>query len=154
MDDNLNLQNVIAMHVDAINTNSFTPETKLWRRVISHALEDTLIINSDRKKSLAKVKAHNWITSQQKDFCHACYHADLDPDMIHETYVKMIREGFIRFNARQIKWVKYQRLWEKVKQIEGNRAKRQLRAKIKILRLEILTTDTNYLSTIFITPIK
>jgi len=51
MDDNLNLQNVIAMHVDAINTNSFTPETKLWRRVISHALEDTLIINSDRKKS-------------------------------------------------------------------------------------------------------
>ena len=142
MDDNLNLQNVIAMHIDAINTNSFTPETKLWRRVISHALEDTLIINSDRKKSLAKVKAHNWITSQQKDFCHACYHADLDPDMIHETYIKMIKQGLIKFNARQIK------------KVEGIRAKRQLRAKIKTLRIEVLTTNTNYLSTIFITPIK
>lgn len=154
MDDNLNLQNVIAMHVDAINTNSFTPETKLWRRVISHALEDTLIINSDRKKSLAKVKAHNWITSQQKDFCHACYHADLDPDMIHETYIKMIKQGLIKFNARQIKWVEYQTLWEKIKKVEGIRAKRQLRAKIKTLRIEVLTTNTNYLSTVFITPIK
>ena len=154
MDDNITKENTLHLHVDAINTNAFTPETKLWRRVISHALEDTLIIHSDRKKSLAKIKAHNWITGQEDDFCHACYRADLDPDMIYETYVKMIKDGFIRFNARQVKWVQYQALWEKVKQANGLQAKRKLRAKIKTFRIEVLTTDTNYLSTIFITPIK
>ena len=74
--------------------------------------------------------------------------------MIHETYIKMIKQGLIKFNARQIKWVEYQTLWEKIKKVEGIRAKRQLRAKIKTLRIEVLTTNTNYLSTIFITPIK
>lgn len=154
MDDNLKIQSAISMHVDAINTNAFTPETKLWRRVISHALEDTLIVNSDRKKSLAKVKAHNWITGQEKDFCHACYRADLDPDMIYQTYIKMIKQGLIKFTARQLKWIEYQLLWDKLNQAQGNGAKRQLRLKIKRFRNVVLNTDTNFSSTIFITPIK
>ena len=37
------------------------PEQKLWRHVILNAVEDAQLINSDRKNSINKMKAHHWI---------------------------------------------------------------------------------------------
>ena len=43
-------------------------EEKLWRSVVINAIEDCMIDHSDRKPSLIKIEAHNWILSRTKDF--------------------------------------------------------------------------------------
>ena len=48
--------------------NNPTPEQKLWRAVIINAFDETLIYQTDRKSSLIKMNAHNWILSDNYAF--------------------------------------------------------------------------------------
>ena len=61
MDESKKSVDVLQLHADFLNNNDYLPETRLWRRVVANALEDTLIVSQDRKRSVAKAKAHNWI---------------------------------------------------------------------------------------------
>jgi len=53
---------------EALAHKNLLPEERLWRSVIINALEDTQIIHLDRKNSIAKLKAHNWIIGNEEDF--------------------------------------------------------------------------------------
>ena len=44
------------------------PEQKLWRAVVVNAFDETLINQSDRKSSLIKITAHNWIIEARDNF--------------------------------------------------------------------------------------
>ena len=154
MDENKKSVESYQLHADFINDNSYLPETRLWRRVIAHALEDTLIESHERKPSIAKAIAHNWILEQGKDFQHACYWADLDPDNVRDIYLRLIRQGLVRFSNRQLKWLEYQRLWQRLNMSHGSRQKRQIRAKIRDLRCLIMQSSTTYHTTLFIDPLK
>ena len=51
-----------------VSSDDFFPEEKLWRAVVINALEDCSNLNSDRKSSLQKIDAHNWIAGMSRDF--------------------------------------------------------------------------------------
>ena len=44
------------------------PEQRLWRAVVVNAFDETLINQSDRKSSLIKITAHNWIIEADDNF--------------------------------------------------------------------------------------
>ena len=52
----------------SILDKNLNPEQKLWREVVINAFDETLILQSDRKSSLIKISAHNWIIGGDKDF--------------------------------------------------------------------------------------
>tara|TARA_R100001086_G_scaffold115436_1_gene59075 strand:- start:935 stop:1402 length:468 start_codon:yes stop_codon:yes gene_type:complete len=154
MDESIKSVDVLQVHADFLNDDDYSPETRLWRRVVANALEDTLIISQDRKRSIAKAKAHNWILEDSQDFQHACYWANLDPDCVRDVYLRLVRQGCVRFSHRQLKWLEYQRLWERLAMSHGLRQKRKIRAKIKDLRCLILQSSTQFDTTLFVNPIK
>ena len=44
------------------------PEHKLWRAVVINAFDDTMITLSDRKSSVQKIEAHNWILQESREY--------------------------------------------------------------------------------------
>ena len=68
---------------EALAHKNLLPEERLWRSVIINALEDTQIVHVDRKNSIAKLKAHNWIIGNEEDFQNICIWGELEPDIIN-----------------------------------------------------------------------
>ena len=67
---------------DLIKDNHQLPEQKLWRYVILNAVEDARATAADRKTSVYKFDAHNWILSNNEDFNQICWWAAWDPDEV------------------------------------------------------------------------
>ena len=56
-----------------LETKEIASEQKLWRGVLCNAIEDTMQSLSDRKTSIFKMEAHEWIINSEEDFQKVCY---------------------------------------------------------------------------------
>ena len=121
-----------------VSSRAFTPEVKLWRAVVINALEDCTNIHSDRKSSLQKIYAHNWITSR-------C----IDPDDIFQCYITALNHKKIDFNERQVKWYPYDKLYKQMLDTEPP-LRKFMRKKLDKMRFMIKSTPPISCSTIFV----
>ena len=80
------------------------PEHKLWRAVVINAFDDTMITLSDRKSSVQKIEAHNWIVQESRDFREVCEWALLDPEEMKEHYISALKRKVIAFTKKQVRW--------------------------------------------------
>jgi len=138
---------------DALNFPELKPEERLWRSVIVTALEDTQISHSDRKHSIAKIKAHNWILGNFSDFSDICCWAGLDCEVIRSNYRKSIKKGIVTFNKRQILWFRYDRTYQKLKEDLNVNQKKTIRKQVKDMRFKIHQTSDETLPDIFISSL-
>ena len=83
------------------------PEEKLFVYILINAIEDVMVHQSDRKSSLIKCEAHNWLISMNDDFCSICEYGLLNPIMIHGSYLQAVKDRKIKFTQRQIQWNMY-----------------------------------------------
>tara|TARA_R100001443_G_C3352240_1_gene177106 strand:- start:1386 stop:1859 length:474 start_codon:yes stop_codon:yes gene_type:complete len=134
---------------EILYTTHVTPEERLWRGVLLNAIEDVLIKHSDRKHSLQKGQAHDWIITNSVCFQKVCGWASLDSDLVLEAYIKALEEGKVTFTARQIMWNKYARFSKKIRSIEECNIKRKYKGEIKRFRTEVLEAPTTYVTTLF-----
>jgi len=132
-----------------LNGEKLDAEQKLWRAVVVNALEDCMIIQSDRKASLLKIFAHNWILQRSKDFDLVCAWGALDPDDIHECYLYALKNQEFQFTHRQIMWFDYNKLYKKMLSADA-KDKKQLRRNLTIFREKVKSTPATFLSTIFV----
>tara|TARA_R110000796_G_scaffold146832_6_gene263535 strand:- start:2599 stop:3066 length:468 start_codon:yes stop_codon:yes gene_type:complete len=123
-------------------------EQKLWRAVVVNAFDDTLIELSDRKMSLFKISAHNWILKCSKEFELVCYWGKLDPDDMVECYIKALQHHNIKFNERQLMWKQYDNLYRKMLSAENKFDKKVKRKKVDDFRKIVLNTPTTYITTV------
>ena len=133
-----------------VDQQELSPEEKLWRCVILNAFEDTFVTHSDRKNSLKKLTAHNWIISMCDDFTNVCICAELEPDIVKEAYVKALKEKNVRFTKRQLMWFEYNKLYNHMKALPSKEKQRLIRKKVKELREDVFMTSTEYVSTVFL----
>jgi len=132
-----------------VSSDDFFPEEKLWRAVVINALEDCSNLNSDRKSSLQKIDAHNWIAGMSRDFNEVCAWGRLDPEDVKECYVKALQTNKIFFNERQVMWWPYHKLYKKMLISEPN-TKKIIRRELDSLRKRIKTTEAISCSTVFV----
>ena len=132
-----------------LSQDKLEAEEKLWRSVVVNAIEDCMIDHSDRKPSLIKIEAHNWIVSRTKDFDQVCAWGRLDADDIEECYVKALQNCNMRFTHRQIKWFAYDKIYKQML-ISPPSVKKKLRKNLNNFREEVHNTPTTYVSTIFV----
>jgi uncharacterized protein (DUF433 family) len=132
-----------------LDAEKLDAEQKLWRAVVVNALEDSMIIQSDRKASLLKIFAHNWILQGSKDFEVVCAWGNLDPDDIQECYVCALKNHELKFTHRQIMWFDYDKLYKKMLKADV-KYKKQLRRDLTVFRNKVKDTPTTFLSTIFV----
>lgn len=132
-----------------VSSEDLYPEEKLWRAVVINALEDCSNLNSDRKSSLQKINAHNWVTSNSKDFNDVCNWGRIDPEDVQQCYIRAVKQKKIYFNVRQVMWWPYDKLYKKMLVAEPN-SKRLIRKKLDELRDTINFTEDVSCSTVFV----
>jgi len=128
------------------------PEEKLFVYVLINAVEDVMIHQSDRKASLIKCEAHNWLIGMSEDFCTICEWALLDPECVRDSYIKSLKKDKIKFTHRQVLWQHYNRTHKKMKKL-NDKEKRRQKGTLRNLRLRVLSSSTDYVSTSFLSVI-
>lgn len=68
---------------------SFTAEQELWQSVVVTAFMDATRPNSANRDDMrARSDADRWIRGNGRDFRQVCSMAGMDPDFLHQAYIK------------------------------------------------------------------
>lgn len=130
-----------------LSYDSLQPEERLWRAVVVNAVEDCLIVHSDRKSSLIKCRSHNWIMDHDA-FETVCDYGKLDCDTMKSCYVEAVKNRVVKFSMKQIAWYKYDRLYKKM--LASERTKRKLyRIELNKMRPAVVQSSTDFITTLF-----
>ena len=142
-----NLLNVMGINfATEMISEAKSNETKLWRAVLSHALSDCMIPLSDRKSSLQKLEAHQWIMDNGEEFQKICYWADFEPTNVRLQYIRAIKLGKITFTERQLKWKKYNELYQRLKTVTDKEERKYLRKYVENLRKSVANSTLKIVS--------
>jgi hypothetical protein len=134
----------------AISNEELIPEQLLWRGVLVNAIEDTLITQSDRKSSIIKLEAHDWIINSGEDFQKVCYWSGFTPEHINEKYIQAIKRGDITFNFKQVAWGKYYLQYKLYKKCQEYESKKYHRKRLESLRKVVIEATTAVFTSILI----
>jgi len=134
----------------AISNEELIPEQLLWRGVLVNAIEDTLITQSDRKSSIIKLEAHDWIINNGEDFQKVCYWSGFTPEHINEKYIQAIKRGDITFNFKQVAWGKYYLQYKLYKKCQEYESKKYHRKRLESLRKVVIEATTAVFTSILI----
>ena len=126
------------------------PEHKLWRAVVINAFDDTMITLSDRKSSVQKIAAHNWILQESRDYREVCEWALLDPEEMKEHYIGALKRKVITFTKKQVRWAEYNRIYKALFCDINVDQKKLIRRRLDELRKEIHNTSTSYTDSIIL----
>ena len=125
-------------------------EHKLWRAVVINAFDDTMITLSDRKSSVQKIEAHNWILQESRDFREVCEWALLDPEEMREHYISALKRKVIAFTKKQVRWAEYNKIYKVLFCDVSVEQKKMIRRRLEELRREIHDTATSYTDSIIL----
>ena len=104
--------------------NPVPSEQKLFRAILTLALEDVLSNSQGRHESVVKAEAHDWL-------------AGLDSDWVRERYVKALDSGQVVFTMKQHLQVKYTRLYEDLRAAKDTGHRKLIQKDIDKLRQKI-----------------
>jgi hypothetical protein len=117
--------------------NNQNPDIRIWRAVISLALEDVMITNQNRTESVLKGDAHDWFCSDSEDFNMVCFQAELEPKWVRMRYLDALEKGVIKFTRKQNLNIKYTREYEKLRAATDKDQRRKINKVIDQLRKAI-----------------
>ena len=120
---------------EIVSQNHSSSYQRLWRHVLLNALEDARLLQSDRKSSIYKMEAHEWIAQDTQDFQTICWWSGWDPEHVKEKYLRAVKNGDVTFTDRQVKWIKYYKQYLELK-------KEPLKEKRKPLRMALMQART------------
>ena len=130
----------IAKEVVAQNYQS--SDQRLWRHVLLNAFEDARLEQSDRKSSIYKMEAHEWIATDSKDFQTICWWSGWDPEEVRGRYMKAVKKGDVTFNDRQVKWIKYYKKYMQLKKIPTKEERAPVRKALQRAREAVFMATT------------
>ena len=131
---------------DVINHKYQSADQRLWRHVVLNAFDDARLYQSDRKSSIYKMEAHEWIAADSKDFQTICWWSGWDPEHVKAQYFKAVRNGEITFTDRQVKWVKYYKKYLELKKIPTKEERAPVRKALDKARMAVFNATTTLVS--------
>ena len=136
----------IEISQDLIQENHVCSEQRLWRHVLIQAFEEAKFPQSDRKSSIYKMEAHEWIIQDNSDFETICWWSGWDPEHVREQYFKAIKRGDITFNKRQVKWIDYYKKYVALKHTKDYEQRKFLRHQLEKARAAVFIATTALVS--------
>ena len=126
-----NILKIMGLNIaEKLIERTLDPEIRIWRAVISLALEDVMIANQNRTESVLKGEAHDWFCNNSDDFKFVCFQAELDPKWVRMRYLDALEKGVIKFTPRQNLNIKYTQQYEKLR---NSKDREQRKKHIKII---------------------
>ena len=131
---------------DIVKQTHQSADQRLWRHVLLNAFEDARLLQSDRKSSIYKMEAHEWIAADSKDFQTICWWSGWDPEEVRNRYMKAVKNGDVTFNDRQIKWIKYYKKYLELKKLPTKEERAPVRKALDKARLAVFNATTALVS--------
>lgn len=132
-----------------LTEDHYCAEQKLWRHVVLNAFEDVLVLNTDRKSSIFKLNAHQWIMTSP-DFETVCWWAGWDPDDVRVKYLKGIKESKIKFYQKHILWFEYASVYNKLKKEKDSEKRKELYKLVNLARKAVFNATSVVVTEIFV----
>ena len=129
-----------------LSTQEIMAEEKLWRGVLCNALEDSCNNQNDRKSSVYKFDAHNWIINDDDDFQKVCYWAGFSPEHVKSKYIQAIEKKDIKFTEKQVAWRRYYVQYHKYRNCKEPESKKYHRKHLEHLRHAVDLCTTVFIS--------
>ena len=136
----------ISISQDIIAQNHVSAAQRLWRHVLLNAFDDARLLQSDRKSSIYKMEAHQWIADDTRDFQTICWWSGWDPEEVRGSYFKAVKNGSVTFNDRQVKWIKYYKKYLELKKIPTKEKRAPVRKALEKARAAVFIASTALVS--------
>ena len=105
-------------------------EQRLFQAIIVQALEDVMNPSSFKKETYWKEDAYKWFFNNSEDFQDVCWGADMDPEVIRDEFLKLIRNKKIYFTKLQTHWLNYRELYKLYREAESKEERREIKKRI------------------------
>ena len=105
-------------------------EQRLFQAIIVQALEDVMNPSSFKKETYWKEDAYRWFYNNSVDFQDVCWAADMDPEMIRDEFIKLVKNKKIYFTKLQTHWLNYRELYKLYREAESKEERREIKKRI------------------------
>jgi hypothetical protein len=112
-------------------------EQKLWRAVVTLALEDVLNASQGRTEAVLKAESHDWFVGNTQDFQNVCFNAGLDPDWVRDRYLLALDTGIIKFTKKQHLAIRYSKLYEQFRNEKDPKKRKKLQKTVERMRQKL-----------------
>ena len=106
------------------------PEIRLFQAILLQAFEDSMSVSNFKKDTYWKEDSHKWFLENSIDFQDVCWNADLDPQVIREEYLKLIKKGVVKFSKLQKSWMNYREYYRAYRRAKTKEERAEVKKKI------------------------
>ena len=105
-------------------------EIRLFQAILLQAFEDSMSNSGFKKDTYWKEDSHKWFVGNCSDFQEVCWHADMDPQMIREEYMKLVKNGVVKFSKLQRSWINYREYYKPYRNAKTKEERAEVKKKI------------------------
>ena len=87
-------------------------------------------VSNFKKDTYWKEDSHKWFLENSIDFQDVCWNADLDPQVIREEYLKLIKKGVVKFSKLQKSWMNYREYYRAYRSAKTKEERAEVKKKI------------------------
>ena len=87
-------------------------EIRLFQAILLQAFEDSLSMSGFKRETYWKEDSYKWFLGDSKDFQYVCWNADMDPQVVRDEFVKLMKKGKIKFTELQKSWINYREFYK------------------------------------------
>ena len=105
-------------------------ETRLFQAILLQAFEDSLSMSGFKRETYWKEDSYKWFLEDSKDFQYVCWNADMDPQVVRDEFVKLIKKGKIKFTELQRSWINYREFYRLYRNAKSKEERAEIKRKV------------------------
>ena len=111
----------------ALTESKLHAEQRLFQAILLQALEDGVSTSGFKKETYHKDEANRWFLEDSEDFKKVCWSADMDPEFVRGEYIRLCKQGKIRFSNIQLSWIRYRNLYKSYRMAANKEERRTIK---------------------------
>ena len=105
-------------------------EIRLFQAILLQAFEDSLSMSGFKRETYWKEDSYKWFLEDGKDFQYVCWNADMDPQVVRDEFVKLMKNGKIKFTELQKSWINYREFYKHYRDAKTKEEREEVKRKI------------------------
>ena len=106
------------------------PEIRLFQAILLQAFEDSLSMSGFKRETYWKEDSYKWFLGDSKDFQYVCWNADMDPQVVRDEFIKLMRKGKIKFTELQRSWINYREFYKHYRNAKTKEERQEVKRRI------------------------
>tara|TARA_Y100000401_G_C8252359_1_gene188854 strand:+ start:231 stop:632 length:402 start_codon:yes stop_codon:yes gene_type:complete len=105
-------------------------EIRLFQAILLQAFEDSLSMSGFKRETYWKEDSTKWFLGDSKDFQYICWNADMDPQVVRDEFLKLMKKGKIKFTELQRSWINYREFYKHYRNAKTKEERQEVKKKI------------------------